>query len=72
LKEHHQAVAREVLERPVVLDDERADRRVVAPDEPEDLFRLRGLGERREVPEIAEHRGDLAAMAGQHRLAVGA
>ena len=49
-----------------------ADRRVVAPQEAEDLLGLGRLRERREVAQVAEHRRDLAAVAGQHRLAVGA
>ena len=48
---------------------EGAERRVVEAQEAEDLLGFGGLGERREVPQVAEQRGDLAAVAGQHRLA---
>ena len=72
VEEDHDPVPGKVLERPLVLDHERADRRVVAAQEAEHLFRLGRLGERREVPQVAEHGRDLAPMAGQHRLALGA
>src|SRR4029079_17603548 len=70
VEEHHQAVAGEVLERALLLHDQPADGGVIAPEEPEDLFGFGRLRERREVAEITEHRGDLAAVTRPHRLAV--
>ena len=67
VEEGHEPVAREMLERAFVLHDERAHRGVVRAQEPEHLFGLGRLGERREVAQVAEHRGDLAAMARQQR-----
>src|SRR5262245_45745624 len=69
VEEHHDPVAGEVLERSLVLDHQRPDRRVVAPQEPQHLLGLGALRERREVAQVAEHRGDLAAMAREQRLA---
>ena len=72
VEEHHDFVAREMLEGAFVLDHERPDHRVVPAQEPEHLLRLGRLRERGEVAQIAEHRGDLAAVARQERLALGA
>ena len=52
-----------------MLDHERPDHRVVATQEPEHLLGLGRLRERGEVAQVAEHRGDLAAVACQEGLA---
>ena len=70
VEEDHDPVAREVLERAVVGDNECTKRRVVQPQEPEHLLGLGGLREDGEVAEVAEQRGDLATMAGEHRLPI--
>jgi hypothetical protein len=70
VEEDHDPVAGKVLEGALVLDDQPADRRVVAAQEPEHLLGLSGLRERREVAEVAEHRGDLAAVTREKRLAL--
>ena len=72
VEEDHDPVAGEVLQRPLVLHHQRPHRRVVAAEEAEHLLRLSRLGERREVAQVAEHRGDLAPVAGEERLALGA
>ena len=72
VKEGHEPIAGEMLERSLVLDDQRAHRGVVGAQEAEYLLGFGGLGEDREVAQVTEHRGDLAPVAGQHRLAVGA
>ena len=70
VEEGHEAVSREVLERPFVDADERTHQAVMRPQEPEDLFGLGRLGEGREVPKVAEHRGDLTSMSRQQRFAI--
>ena len=70
IEEDHDPVTREMLERALVLDNQRADHRVVPAQEPEDLLGFGRLRERGEVAQITEHRGDLAAVARQECLAL--
>ena len=65
VEEDHHPVAGEVLERPAVLDDQLAHRRVVLAQHAEHLLRLGGLAEGREAAQVAEHRRRDPAVAGQ-------
>ena len=72
VEEHEDPVAGEVLERAAVLHHQGADRRVVGAEDAEQLFRLGGLAEVGEAAQVGEDRRDLAPMAGQELLALGA
>src|SRR5262249_19238888 len=63
IEEHHDAVARELVERPFELSDERTQSAVVLTQEVEHLLRLGSLGEGGVAAQVAEHGDDLAAMA---------
>ena len=68
VEEDHEAVASEALECSLEAVDEVAQRAVVVGEHGHDLLGLHGLGERREPAEVAEHHGDLAAVALEKRL----
>jgi len=70
VEEDHHAVAGEMLQRPAVGHDDRAELTVVFPEDVQDLLWLRGFRERGEATEVAEHAGDLAPVAGQELLAI--
>ena len=63
---HHHPVSGEVLERAAMRDDELAHRLLVLAQHPEDLLRLRRLGEGGEPAEIEEGDRDLAAVPLEH------
>src|SRR5207244_1202196 len=63
VEEDHHPVAREVFERPLMLDDELAHGAVVLAEDSENLLRLGGFGVGRDVPEAAGPRRDRAALA---------
>src|SRR6516164_5243362 len=63
IEEHHDAVAGELIERPLVLADERPERSVVLAQAIEDLLRLGSLREGGVAAQVAEHDDNLAAMA---------
>src|SRR5271163_610528 len=63
VEEDHDAIARELIERPLVFRDEWPQRAVVFAQEVEHLFGLGGLGEGGVAAQIAKHDDDLAAMA---------
>src|SRR5207249_1954902 len=67
---HHHPVSGEVLERAAMRDDELAHRLLVLPQHPENLLRLRRLGEGGEPAEIEEHDRDLPAVSLEHLGAV--
>ena len=68
VEQHHQAVAQKAFQRAFVLVDERAEARVIFAQHGHDLLGLGGLGERREAAQVAEHDGDVAAVALEHLL----
>src|SRR5262249_12875405 len=68
VEEHHQPVAREVLESPIVVGDQFAYRPVILPEHLEQFLRLRSLDETREAAEIREEHGDVGTVASQQLL----
>ncbi len=68
-KDHH-AITGEVLQRPLMFDDELAHGAVIIAQHAKDLLRLGGLGKTSEAAQIAEGHGDLAAMALEHLRAL--
>ena len=71
VEEHHQPVAGEPLQGALEAVDQLAERPVVLAEHPHDLLGLAGLGERREVAQVAEDHHDLAPVAVQERLVAG-
>ena len=67
----HQTVAGEPLERALVAEDQVAERAVVLAQHRHELLGLARLGERGELPEVAEHDHDLAAVALEDGLVAG-
>ncbi len=63
VEQDHQPVAGKLVQRAFVLVDQRAEAGVIVAEHAHHLLRLRGLGERREAAQIAEHHADVAAMA---------
>src|SRR5262249_52802695 len=68
VEEHHDPVARELVERALELTDQRSERAVVFAQEVEHLLGLGGLGEGGVAAEVAEHDDDLAAMTFEYLL----
>ena len=62
-EEHHDPVARELVERPFELANERPQRAVVLAQKIENLFGFGGLGEGGVAAQVAKDDNDLAAMA---------
>ena len=62
VKEHHDPVPRELIERALVLGDKRSQRTVVLAQEIEHFLRLRGFGEGGVAAQIAKHDDDLTAL----------
>jgi hypothetical protein len=60
VEEHHDAVARELVERSLEPADERPQRAVVFAQKVEDLLGLGGLGKGGVTAQIAKHDDDLA------------
>ena len=71
VEEDHHAVAGKVLERPFVLDDDLAHRRVVLAQDAQDFFRCRGVAEGSEAAQVRKDGGRLTPMAGEQGLAFG-
>src|SRR5262249_11436250 len=63
IEKHHDAVARELIERTFELCDERPQGAVVLAQEIKNFLRLGSLGKCGEAAEVAEHDDDFAAMA---------
>jgi hypothetical protein len=63
VEEHHDPVARELVERALKLARQWPQRAVVLAQKFEDFLRLSGLGEGGIAAQIAEHDDDVAAMA---------
>jgi len=63
VEEHHDPIARELVERPLELADEWPQGAVVFAQEVKDLLGLGGLRKARVAPQVAEDDDDLAAMA---------
>jgi hypothetical protein len=70
VEEDVDAVAGEVLERPLELDDSAADRAVVLAQNAEQLLGLGRLGEGGEAAQVAEDGRDRPAVAGQELFTV--
>jgi hypothetical protein len=68
VEEHHQPVAREMLERALELKDQLAQRGVVLVQDTHYLLGLGRLGESGEPTQVAEDDDDLPAMAVEERL----
>ena len=62
VEEDHHAVAGEALERAFVLEDQLSHLGVVLAEHAHHFLGLRGLGERRESPQIEEHHGHFPAV----------
>jgi hypothetical protein len=71
VQERHDPVARVVLDRAAMLEDEAAHHELVVAKDLEDLFGLGSLGERGESPDIAEDGRDVAPMGREQPSAVG-
>ena len=71
VEEHQHAVAGELGDGAAVLEDHRPDRVVELAQHGHHLFGLGGLGERGEAAHVAEQHRDLAAVAGEDRVAAG-
>ena len=69
VEEHHDAVAREALERALVLEHDATHRRVVRVQHLHHLLGLGAVGERREAAQVDEHDADLAPVRRQQLLA---
>src|ERR1700757_4011185 len=63
-------ITRELIERALILTDQRPQRAVVLAQEVEHLLRLGGLRECRVTAQVAKHDDDLTAMAFENRLAL--
>jgi len=63
VKEHHDPVTGEMVERALELGDERPQRAMVFAHENEDFLGFRGFSEGGVATQIAEHDDDFAAMA---------
>ena len=70
VEEHHQGVAGETFQGPAEGVDQLPQLTVELRQDGHHLLRFRGLRERGEAPEVAEHHRDLASMALQHALVV--
>ena len=68
VEEHHEAVAGEVFQRSVVVEDERTDGSVIVVQQLHDFLGVGRLDERREAAKVAEDDGDLAPVRSQQRL----
>src|SRR5439155_14257806 len=71
VEEREDRVAGEALERRPESEHQLAERGVVLAQDAHDLLRLGDLGERGEPAEVAEHDGDLAAVALEQSLIAG-
>jgi hypothetical protein len=68
IEKHHDAVARELVERSFILADQRSQRAMVLAQEVEHLLGLGGLGKGGVAAQITEHDDDLAAMTFENFL----
>src|SRR5262245_55304995 len=66
VEEHHDAIAGELVERPLELADQRPERAVILAQKIQHLLRLGGLGEGGVAAKIAEHDNDFTAMTLQN------
>jgi hypothetical protein len=63
VKEHHDPIARELIEHAFKLADERSQRAMIFAQKVEDFFRFRRLGKGGVAAQVAEDDDNLAAMA---------